>query len=100
MSNTTTKKPLSEKERKILIKILFFCFIIIVPAAFFFAKANPVPDACACSTILDIPTEKVGIGMPMPIIPLPNKEFKKYSECYEEYAGPATALLKCIDSRK
>lgn len=53
------------------------------------------PDACECADILNVPTHKVGIGMPLPIEHLSNEDFIKYEKCYDAYAGPATATLKC-----
>jgi hypothetical protein len=53
------------------------------------------PNACECADILNIPTHKVGIGMPLPIEHLSNEDFIKYEKCYDAYAGPATATLKC-----
>lgn len=59
---------------------------------------NDTPSACDCVGILNVPTEKVGIGMPLPIEHLSNEDFRKYEKCYDAYAGPATATLKCADS--
>lgn len=56
---------------------------------------DDTPSACDCVDILNVPTEKVGIGMPLPIEHLSNEDFKKYEKCYDAYAGPATATLKC-----
>ncbi len=54
------------------------------------------PSACDCARILDVPTYRITeTGMPHPVNRLSNEEFKKYEECYEAYAGPATAILKC-----
>ncbi len=53
------------------------------------------PNACDCIDILNVPTKKVGIGMPLPIEDLSNEDYGKYKKCYEAYAGPATATLKC-----
>ena len=54
-------------------------------------------SACDCVDILNVPTKKVGIGMPQPIELLSNEDFQKYKNCYDEYSGPATAALKCAD---
>jgi hypothetical protein len=56
---------------------------------------NTKPDPCECYNILDVPTKKVGIGMPLPVESLSNDNFRKYEECYDAYAGPATAILEC-----
>jgi hypothetical protein len=53
------------------------------------------PDPCECWRILDVPTQKVGVGMPLPVEHLSNEDFRKYEKCHETYAGPAGALLEC-----
>jgi len=64
-------------------------------AVLILAGGNDKPSACDCVDILSVPTEQVGIGMPLPIQHLSNEDFKKYEKCYDAYAGPATATLKC-----
>lgn len=58
---------------------------------------NDSLSACDCVDILNVPTKKVGIGMPQPIEHLSNEDFEKYEKCYDAYKGPATAALECAD---
>jgi len=76
-------------------KKLITIFGVILFASLFLTSCSSKPNACDCVNILSVPTEKVGIGMPLPIEHLSNEDFGKYEKCYDAYAGPATATLKC-----
>lgn len=84
------------KKKKIVLIIvgLFGITIIISGIAGYVSRGNK-PDPCQCYESLNIPTEKVGIGMPLPVEHLSNEDFRKYKACYEEYAGPAGAMIEC-----
>ncbi len=48
-------------------------------------------DPCECITLLEMkssPNSNVGFS---------NEEFAKWEKCYDEYAGPAGATLKCAE---
>ena len=83
-----------KKKRNIFIGVAIFIAVWISVA---FIAEEAKPDPCNCYEILNVPTKKVGIGMPLPIEHLPDSEFLKYEECHEEYAGPAGALLECAE---
>lgn len=91
--NLNWYKNLSPKKRT-----LFFVFASVLGGLYLFVAFNGKslkPNACDCIDVLDIPTHKVGIGMPMPDEHLSNEEFRKYEACYDEYAGPSTARMNC-----
>ena len=88
------------KKKKIMYGVGIFLLVYII---FMFGIGSNKPDACDCYNVLNIPTERMiddngsRYGMPFPINSLSNEEFKKYKRCYDAYAGPATAYLKCND---
>jgi len=85
------KAPLTKKKVK---AFLFFVFVLIVLVASILE--NKKPDACDCARILNVPTETIGYKV-FPIANLGNEEYKKFAECQDEYAGPASAILECAD---
>ena len=82
--------PAKKKRVIILGAVIFFTLIL----GGIFGEMNK-PDPCECWRILDVPTHKVGVGMPHPIEHLSNEDFSKYEKCFETYKGPAGAVLEC-----
>jgi hypothetical protein len=58
---------------------------------------GPAPDSCDCINVLNVPTQKVGIGMPIPIGHMSDADFAKYESCYEHYTSHWGAMKKCGD---
>ena len=77
--------------KKILIVVGTFMLFV-----FAFKSGASKPSACDCTEILNIPTKQVGYKM-FPRDLLGDEEYKKWQDCYDEYAGPATAYLECND---
>jgi hypothetical protein len=48
------------------------------------------PDACECISLLEIKKDKSEY-----VYGMTNEEYRKWEKCYDAYAGPATATLKC-----
>jgi hypothetical protein len=84
------KNELWTKKSRLIVTSVFAVMIIANTG-----NNNSMEDACECADVLNVPTQKVGIGMPLPIEHLSNEDFRKYEKCYDAYAGPATATLKC-----
>ncbi len=86
------------KKKKIIYGVGIFLFVYVV---FMFGFVEDKPDPCDCYNVLNIPTERMiddngeRYGMPFPVYSLTNEQFKKYKSCYDAYAGPATAHIKC-----
>ena len=88
------KAPLTKKQVK---EFLIFVFVLITLVSFleyFGLFESNKPDACDCARILNVPTETIGYKE-FPIANIGNEEYKKFEECQDEYAGPATAILEC-----
>lgn len=48
------------------------------------------PDACECIPLLEKKKDKSEY-----VYGMTNEEYRKWEKCYDAYAGPATATLKC-----
>ena len=99
--NKKLKKQIAEKnwaemdpKKKKMIYIGAGAFVVLWIVVSVFGGSDK-PDACNCYDVLNIPTTRMGNQMPLPVEHLGNEKFREYKECYEEYPGPATALIEC-----
>lgn len=51
---------------------------------------NPKPEPCDCIGLLELKRNKMDYAPGMS-----NEDFRKWEKCYDAYAGPAGAFLKC-----
>lgn len=98
--NKRFQKLPKEIKRPVQIKVIIFCIIFGVVgfgSIPYIAQPGAGIDACDCVNVLNVPTQKVGIGMPMPIGHMSDADFAKYESCYEHYTSHWGAMKKCGD---
>lgn len=81
-------QPIEKNYLKFILALGLIFFVLYI------FLGNSKPNACDCAVILDIPTEKVGLRS-FPIQNLGDEGYKKFADCQDAYAGPATAILEC-----
>ena len=53
---------------------------------------NDKPNPCGCISLLELKKDKLDY-----VPGMSNEDYRKWEKCYDAYAGPATATLKCAD---
>ena len=86
-----------EENKTTMIAIWSVCALLIVVVIFTDNFKGSAPDPCDCINVLNVPTQKVGIGMPIPIGHMSDADFEKYKSCFEHYTSHWGSMKKCGD---